>query len=413
MRRTSLLSVIDYSMFSGPHNHDLRLRRALVKKGIETTVLLPDEPGDALARLRAAGLRVLTYRSHRDSRPRSETAMHAQYLMSLPRHIKSVRQIIRQTDIDLVQLADPFHPHAGIAAKLEGRPVVVHLVGMGGSLPTRTVGSLFTYWLADVIMTNGTHTLTAYPGMSRMRKHKISYFSPVDIETFKPDAVRRTEARAEFGLQSDDTAIGYIGRLNPEKDHLTCVRAIALIRKRFPQVRFIMMGGVDQSCADYVSSIWKTATALGLHPGRDIIHKDAGARVAELAQAFDVCWSMGYQEGATSSVGEAMALEIPVVGAGNSAVREMIEPGVSGFLVGIRQADELASVTSALLEHPALRIKIGRAARERAVKLFSTELCAARHLEAYEMALSGGRGQASVRRKSEQSLQDTDSAYTN
>src|SRR5207245_6493105 len=82
----------------------------------------------------------------------------------------------------------------------------------------------------------------------------------------------------------------------------------------------------------------------------------------------------------------------PVVGAGNSAIREMIEEGVSGFLVGVGESDELAKVTSVLIGDRVLREKMGRAARERAVKLFSTEICAAKHLEAYDVALSGIRG---------------------
>lgn len=392
MRPVRLLSIIDYSVFSGPHNHDLRLQRALAQEGIETTVLLPESPGDALQRLRSAGLNVMTCRSHRTRPAMSETLIHARYLGGVLRNVKNLRGVIREHGIDLVQLADPFHPHAAIAAKLERRPLIVHLTGMGGSFAARAIGSIVTCRMADVVMSNGTCTRGAYPGLSRLRTHMISYFSPVDIETFRPNAVQREAARAEWGIETDEIAIGYIGRLHPEKDHLTCVRAIALIRKRLPKVRFILMGSVDQGCSNYVASIWETATALGLQPGRDIMHKDAGARVADLAQGLDVCWSMGYQEGATSSVGEAMALQIPVVGAGNSAVRELIEEGVSGFLVGVGQADALAEITSALVKDRELREKTGRAARERAIKHFSTEICAAKHLEAYSMALSRGRG---------------------
>lgn len=391
MRHTRLLSIIEYAVFSGPHNHDLRLYGALAERGVATTVLLPEAPGDANARLRAAGLPIITYRTDPARATRSETLLHARYLINAAKNIKNLRRIIKEQAIDLVQLADPFHPHAAIAAKLERRPLVVHLVGMGGSLAARLMGGVITCRLADVIMTNGDYTRTAFPGLPR-RNPMVSYFSPVDIGAFKPDIARRKAARAECGLKADDIAIGYIGRLHPEKDHPTCVRALALIRERWPKVRLVMMGSVDQGCSDYMVSIWRIAAALGLRPGKDVIHKDAGARVADLAQSFDVCWSMGYQEGATSSVGEAMAMGIPVVGAGNSAVREMIEEGVSGFLVGVGQSKELARVTSLLIEHQALRVKMGQAARERAVKLFSTDICAAKHLEAYDVALSGVRG---------------------
>jgi glycosyltransferase involved in cell wall biosynthesis len=370
------------------------LHNALAQADIETIVAVPEEPGDALERLRAEGIRVITYSSGRPLKPLFKNAAHVRYLTNLVSNVQFVRKAIREYKIDLVQLADPFHPHGGFAAKLEKRPVVVHVIGMGGSLMARTMGSLLTCRLADVILTNGVKTREAYPGLKRLEARMVSYFSPIDIVRFRPDAVRRKAARAELGLAPSDIAIGYIARLHPEKDHHTCVRAVALVRKRFPNARFIMMGGVHPGYSDYLSSIWKTAEALGLRAGVDIIHKDAGTRVADLAQSFDVGWSTGVQEGATSSVGEAMALGIPMIGVGNSAVREMIEEGVNGFLVKVRDAHELGTATNRLLEDEILRERMGRASRERAERLFSTKACASIHLQAYNAALTGVGGSA-------------------
>src|SRR5262249_36468396 len=42
-----LLSVIHYPVFGGPHNRNIRIAPLLRAAGIEPTVLLPDEPGDA------------------------------------------------------------------------------------------------------------------------------------------------------------------------------------------------------------------------------------------------------------------------------------------------------------------------------------------------------------------------------
>jgi glycosyltransferase involved in cell wall biosynthesis len=399
-----VLSIIASNIFSGPHNHDARLNEALAQAGVETVVALPEEPGDALKRLRAAGVKVITYASHRPLRPLPKSASHVRYLKNLIRNIQVVRKAIREYKIDLVQLSDPFHPHGGFAAKLEKRPVAVHVIGMGGSLAARTMASLITCRLADVILTNGIKTRDAYPGLKRLQARMVSYFSPIDLVRFRPDVVRRRAARTELELAPRDIAIGYIARLHPEKDHHTCLRAVALLHKRCPNVRFIMMGGVHPGYSEYLSSIWKTTEALGLRAGIDVIHKDAGARVADLAQGFDFGWSTGFQEGATSSVGEAMALGVPVVGTGNSAVREMIEESVSGFLVGIKQPEELARVSSALVEDQILRERMGRRARERAVKLFSTEICAAKHLEAYDMALCSIRDGTRLKKDAEPSV---------
>jgi glycosyltransferase involved in cell wall biosynthesis len=375
-------------MFAGPHNHVLRLAKPLTAKGVESTVLLPDELGEALVRLRSAGMRVLTYPSSRPRYRAPRTVAHLSYLLALPRSIRFVREVIREHEIDLLQVEDVFHPHGLIAARLERRPVVLQIGGTGGSLAARSFGALISCRLATVIMTNGAGIQVAFPGLSRLRRHVISYFSPVDVFTFAPDRWRRIAARAELGLGAEDVVIGYIARMHPEKDHFTCLRAMSLIRKRFPSVRFVMLGSVQPEYAEYVASLWRTAAAVDLQPGRDVIHRDAGANVARAAQVFDIYWSTGVNEGATTAVGEAMALALPVVCTDSGSVREMVQEGVTGYVVGSRDYEALARVTIPLIENSALRRQMGLSAREQAVRLFSTEVCAAKHLEAYQTALS-------------------------
>jgi glycosyltransferase involved in cell wall biosynthesis len=383
-----LLSLIHHPWFSGPHNHDMRLNSLLARGGVETTVLLPAEPGDALSRLRAADIPVVTYPSHRPRTRVPRTVAHMLYLATLIRKVRCVRRIIRDRNIDLVQLADPYHPHGAIAARLERRPVVVHVIGAGGSLPARAMATLFTCRLARVIMTTGTAIQTAYPGLSRLRSRVVSYFPPVDVSTFKPDVARRHAARAEFGIRPKEVVIGCIARLHPEKDFYTFVRAVSRLRRQFPFVRFVILGAVAAGCASYVSSIWRMAAELGLQPNRDIIHRDANASVADLAQAFDIYWSTGLWEGATTSIGEAMALGMPVVCTDSGSLSEMVEEEVTGFLVGVKQFEDLARVTIPLVENEVFRKRVGDSARIRAVRLFSAESCAAKHLEAYDVALS-------------------------
>jgi glycosyltransferase involved in cell wall biosynthesis len=382
-----LLFLIHQPYFAGPHNHALRLAKILAANGVETTVLLPDEPGDAAARLRSADLRVITYPSSRPRHVRSRTVAHLSYLLALPRNIQFVRKVIREYEIDLVQVEDVFHPHGSIAARLERRPVVLQVGGAGGSLAARSFGAVVSGRLATVIMTNGTGLRAAYPRFAWLRRQIVSYFSPVDVSTFMPNSGLRNEARTELGFRRDELTVGYIARLHPEKDHFTFLRAASLIHKRFPFVRFVMLGSVGTGCEGYVSSLWQTAAANGLQPGRDVVHRDAGANVAHLAQAFDIYWSTGVNEGATTSIGEAMALALPVICTESGSVREMIQEGVTGFVVGSRKFEELSGATVPLIENDSLRKEMGRSARARAVRLFSLEVCAAKHLENYDYAL--------------------------
>jgi hypothetical protein len=137
-----LLFLIHQPYFAGPHNHALRLAKILAANGVETTVLLPDEPGDAAGRLRSADIRVITYPSSRPRCTGSRTVAHLSYLLALPRNIQFVRKVIREYEIDLVQVEDVFHPHGLIAARLERRTVVLQVGGAGGSLAARSFGAV-------------------------------------------------------------------------------------------------------------------------------------------------------------------------------------------------------------------------------------------------------------------------------
>ena len=56
----NVLSVIHYPAFIGPHNSNMQVIPRLREKGIETIVVLPDEPGNAVERLRSEGIEVVT-----------------------------------------------------------------------------------------------------------------------------------------------------------------------------------------------------------------------------------------------------------------------------------------------------------------------------------------------------------------
>ncbi|HZT54345.1 MAG TPA: glycosyltransferase, partial [Gaiellaceae bacterium] len=53
-----VLCVCHSPLYGGPHNEALRLEAPLRRRGWETVVAIPDEPGTAWPRLRDAGLEV-------------------------------------------------------------------------------------------------------------------------------------------------------------------------------------------------------------------------------------------------------------------------------------------------------------------------------------------------------------------
>ncbi len=71
----------------------------------------------------------------------------------------------------------------------------------------------------------------------------------------------------------------------------------------------------------------------------------------------------GNQEGIPNVLKEAMAMGLPVISTYHSGIPELIEDGISGFLVPERDADTLAEKLSYLIEHPEVWSEIGQAGR--------------------------------------------------
>ena len=81
----------------------------------------------------------------------------------------------------------------------------------------------------------------------------------------------------------------------------------------------------------------------------------------------------GDAEGLPNVVLEAMALSVPVVGSRSAGIGEAIDDGVTGILVPPAEAPPLAAALQRLVDDPAARGAMGRAARERAAQHFDAQ----------------------------------------
>jgi glycosyltransferase involved in cell wall biosynthesis len=90
------------------------------------------------------------------------------------------------------------------------------------------------------------------------------------------------------------------------------------------------------------------------------------------------------------SVLEAMASGTPVVCSRVGGVPEIVDDGITGFLVEPGNVGELNDRIQQLLSNRKLAEKMGRAGRDRVLDRFTWEHCAARCLAAYDELTSGG-----------------------
>lgn len=383
-----VLSIIHYPVFGGPHNRNSWVAPFLKCKGVETIVLLPDEPGNAAERLRVVGVDVVTIKLSR-IRAKINPMYHVRLLSRFWRDVKRIRHLIRKKKINVVQINGLVNPQGAIAAKLEGIPVVWQILDTFPPMILRWIIMKLVNVMADVVMCTGKKVAEEHPGAVNFNERLILFYPPVDLSIFSFNQEKRKNARKDLGIPQDSFVIGNVGNVNLQKGHRTFIRAAAIFRKKIPEARFVILGAVHENHREFAESLWREADMLGLKKGENLIVCDPGTEVNKLEQAFDIFWmtSEPRSEGIPTAVEEAMAIGIPVVARRIGSIAEIVMDGKTGFVVEPFDVSALVSRTLQLYMSQSLSCTFKKAAREVAIKSFGIESCSNRHLDAYELAL--------------------------
>jgi glycosyltransferase involved in cell wall biosynthesis len=187
----------------------------------------------------------------------------------------------------------------------------------------------------------------------------------IDMMEFAPSSERRKRHRAWMGV-SDEFIWLTAGRITPAKDYPNLLSAFARVHAAVPSACLWVAGEVVgtgfaaiQSLTDDLGS---SVRWLGLR--RDMLALLDAADGFVLASAW---------EGMPLAVGEAMAMEKPVVATDVGGVRELV--GETGFIVPAKSPENLAEAMLEMMRRTnEERRGMGRSARERIAAHFSMDV---------------------------------------
>ncbi|MGA3080089.1 MAG: glycosyltransferase [Terracidiphilus sp.] len=206
----------------------------------------------------------------------------------------------------------------------------------------------------------------------------------IDTAEFAPSPERRARAREEMGA-GDEFVWLAVGRIVPAKDYPNLLRAFAQVHAALPAARLWIAGEAAGSGAAEVQAL---AAELGL--GASVRWLGLRRDMPALLDAADGFVLASAWEGMPLAVGEAMAMEKPVVATDVGGVRELV--GDAGVLVPAKNPDSLAQAMLALMRNPReARASLGRSARERIQSLFSIDAKADEWEALYRAVLEGKR----------------------
>jgi len=175
--------------------------------------------------------------------------------------------------------------------------------------------------------------------------------------------------RRELGIPERARLVVAVCRLNRLKGIEYFLDAAALLLRRFPDVRYLVVG--DSISQAYRDELQARAASLGL--GECVRFTGFRGDVPALLSEASVSVLPSLSEGLSNVVLETMAAGVPVVATSVGGTPEMVEEGVTGMLVAPRDSVALAGAIGAMLADPARAAVIGRAGREQVAQRYSLE----------------------------------------
>jgi glycosyltransferase involved in cell wall biosynthesis len=386
---------------SGPFIRDLA--RSLVRLGDEVTVLTP-HASDVPARWDDGGVDV---RSFRYAPARFELFGYSRSLSSDER-MRPAAAVVAPAYLAAASLAvrrslregfDLVHAHwivpnglimGGFARKL---PVAIGIHGSDVFMAERKEISV---WVRRALARTAVVTSCSPElaqrvvavGFPEERVFVIPY--GVNTDEFAPAPERRGIWRNRLNIPASAPVLLSVGRMVSKKGYGYLLDALPGLLEVHPDLHVVLAGGGDLLDEfQQRTHAWSGRVHLPGRVTRDVLPDlYRSADVFVLPAVHD---RKGNVDGLPNVILEAMASGLPVVASEISGIPLAVEDGVNGLLVPEKAPVELQASISNVLSDATARMRMGSAARERAVRDLTWDAVAARYREAYEYALTGDR----------------------
>jgi N-acetyl-alpha-D-glucosaminyl L-malate synthase BshA len=191
----------------------------------------------------------------------------------------------------------------------------------------------------------------------------------VDCDVYGPPSDR--SVRSKFAKE-DEGILTHISNFRPVKRVEDVIAIFAVVRKSV-KARLLMVGdGPDRPKAEWL------ARTHGVADYVDFVGKQND--MSQFLAVSDVLLLPSELESFGLVALEAMACEVPVIATRVGGIPEVVREGIDGFLYNVGDINAMAEGCLSILTNPAVRERLGKAARDRATR----EFCASKIVLQYE-----------------------------
>ncbi len=191
-------------------------------------------------------------------------------------------------------------------------------------------------------------------------------YNGADLNCFSTESRRqgRDASRRELGLSDDEVAVLFLARLDIPKQPLILPDIVARLQSMRPGAAWrLVIAGAGPLEAELRDRLSRGGLA------HRVMMIGWRSQPQKTLHGADVVLQPSLWEALPLTLVEAHASGLPVVASNAKGNREVVTPS-TGFLCGVRDADDYARRLAQLIDDANLRVAMGRAARRRAEQHF-------------------------------------------
>jgi glycosyltransferase involved in cell wall biosynthesis len=273
-------------------------------------------------------------------------------------------------------------PHAGLAGRALGVPVVVHV---RDGVHTLAKARQYRLPRADRVLTVSSELRERFGADAELLSRTEVVFNGHDAAS--DDAETRAAERRRLGVAAHEVVIGSAGRLCERKNQRLLVAALGALRGdgRLTGLRAVLAGDADPA---YEALLRADVARLGL--GAHVVIAGPRPDLHGFFAAIDLLVHSASREGLPRVVPEAMLAARPVVATAAEGIRDAVPDDRHGVVVPAGDVSTLAAAIWRLASDPGLRMRLAGTAAARARDLFSVPAHRRRMLQVYTSILGEG-----------------------
>ena len=268
------------------------------------------------------------------------------------RLIRQLRSIYKEVEADLI-----FHYtikpniYGSIASWLSKKPSIIVTTGLGHLFEfSNVLVKWITIWLYRIaamlskevwFLNDSDRDVFVYKRIVSKRKAKMLYSEGIDTEWFKPRSSKNHKGQIRFL---------FAGRLIWDKGVKEYVEAARIIKQKYRNVKFELLGFIDETNPnsvpyDYIAKCQQEKVIKFLGETTDVRYN--------LQKADCLIFPSFYREGVSRILMEAASMATPIITTDNVGCKDIVQHEKNGYLVPIKDVQTLAATIERFigLEH--------------------------------------------------------------